>query len=242
MNLQRVSGLRHIALALLVVAVAFGAALVSRPAEAATIYACVSNIGGNVRVVSPSTNCRATESPLSWNSEGAPGPAGPTGPAGPAGTGGPAWKLLDSNGQEVGRAASDYFGAFLTVVFEHAGRPFFLVLFDKNHLGGPLFGYYSTPDCSGTPYYEFGTNSDPKDFLPITTSIGPPGRTVYVPDEAATPVQVEFQSYYDSASEQCRPNVFSGTVARPFVPLVDLDTYFTPPYHVEMVGTTPTLP
>ncbi len=239
MHIQRLYGLRHIASALLAVAVAFGATLVSHSAEAATIYACVSNLGGNVRVVSSTTTCRATESPLSWNSEGVPGPAGPPGPAG---TGGPAWKLVDSVGQEVGRAASDFIGVDLTIVFEHAGRPLFLVLLDKNHLIGPLTPYFSTPDCSGVPYYEVGTNIDPKDVPPITTFVGPPGRTVYIPDDAASLVQVEFQSYYHTTIDQCLPNVFSGTAARPLVPLVDLDTYFTPPYHVEMVGTTPTLP
>jgi hypothetical protein len=56
---------------------------------AATIDACVKKSGkkkGQLRIVSPSTTCKNSETKLTWASGAGPaGPAGPGGPAGPAG-------------------------------------------------------------------------------------------------------------------------------------------------------------
>ena len=57
-------------------------------AEAATIYACVNNSSGEVKIVSASTVCNNNFAKISWDvagAQGPPGPAGPTGPAGPIG-------------------------------------------------------------------------------------------------------------------------------------------------------------
>ena len=60
------------------------------------IYACYTQSGGTLRVIDASVrNCKKTETALSWDAEGTPGPQGPvgeqgvTGPAGPAGPTGP---------------------------------------------------------------------------------------------------------------------------------------------------------
>src|SRR6267143_6785578 len=54
------------------------------------ISACV-NYEGEVRVINPNFGgrCRSSESPISWNQVGAPGPQGPVGPPGADGTPGP---------------------------------------------------------------------------------------------------------------------------------------------------------
>ncbi|HEV7240998.1 MAG TPA: hypothetical protein VGQ36_17295 [Thermoanaerobaculia bacterium] len=49
------------------------------PLAAAVIEACVHKTNGNVRIVSATTVCHASETRIQWNSEG---PAGPPGPAG----------------------------------------------------------------------------------------------------------------------------------------------------------------
>lgn len=41
------------------------------------ISACVTKASGAVRIVERGVQCAATESPLSWNQAGKPGPAGP---------------------------------------------------------------------------------------------------------------------------------------------------------------------
>lgn len=61
------------------------------PGPTGVISACYSRSGGTVRVIDSSvTNCKSTETSLSWNVQGAQGPIGPEGPAGPAGPEGPA--------------------------------------------------------------------------------------------------------------------------------------------------------
>lgn len=55
-----------------------------------TINACVHKESRGVRIVDSPADCRATETAVSWNQQGQPGPAGPQGPAGPAGPQGPA--------------------------------------------------------------------------------------------------------------------------------------------------------
>src|SRR5882672_1483911 len=55
------------------------------------ISACV-NRDGEVRVINPNYGgrCRSSESPMSWNQVGAPGPQGSAGPQGANGSPGPA--------------------------------------------------------------------------------------------------------------------------------------------------------
>ena len=57
---------------------------------AGQVHACVTKIGGLVRIVDSSNTCLLTESPLDWGLQGPPGPQGPVGAQGPAGTQGPA--------------------------------------------------------------------------------------------------------------------------------------------------------
>ena len=57
--------------------------------SAQQIEGCYQKTNGSFRVVDATTECRSTETRLSWNSEGPAGPAGAQGPAGPAGEQGP---------------------------------------------------------------------------------------------------------------------------------------------------------
>src|SRR5215471_13988932 len=60
-----------------------GAALATIP-DGGTINACYANGNGAVRVIdAPSDQCKASESPLSWNQTPAQGPKGASGPQGP---------------------------------------------------------------------------------------------------------------------------------------------------------------
>jgi hypothetical protein len=80
--------------AVLVLALSAGAALVAHAANPTTFYACLKSNGDLGTVVqspaSPPT-CKQNETPISWNQTGPTGPAGPQGPAGAPGSGsGPA--------------------------------------------------------------------------------------------------------------------------------------------------------
>ncbi|HUZ98951.1 MAG TPA: hypothetical protein VMU74_06290 [Gaiellaceae bacterium] len=63
-----------------------GVAWATIPNDGGVINACYARSGGSLRVIDASvTNCKSTETALSWNQQGAQGPQGPAGPAGPAG-------------------------------------------------------------------------------------------------------------------------------------------------------------
>lgn len=72
------------------VALGGGFALASHDAN--TIHACVKDGTGGVRIASSPTECRASETPMTWaatGDRGLPGPQGPVGPTGPPGPSGP---------------------------------------------------------------------------------------------------------------------------------------------------------
>src|SRR3954469_23812357 len=85
---------RRIALALTGLAAAgtasAGVAGATGTTAPAAIYACVTNTGGLVRLVTATTACTRLEHSLSWNQVGQAGPVGPVGPAGAKGLEGPA--------------------------------------------------------------------------------------------------------------------------------------------------------
>jgi hypothetical protein len=60
-------------------------ALTAIPDTDGTIHACYHKTTGATRVVGAPTECRDTETPLSWSVQGPTGGAGPVGPQGPAG-------------------------------------------------------------------------------------------------------------------------------------------------------------
>jgi hypothetical protein len=66
----------------------FASCVHTASAADSTIYACVNDTNGNVRIVGVMTPCKTGESQTQWNVQGpagSPGPAGATGPQGPAG-------------------------------------------------------------------------------------------------------------------------------------------------------------
>jgi hypothetical protein len=73
-----------LALAVLVAGAAVGS-LASAAESDTTIQACRHKVTGRLRAVEAAAACRPSETPLSWNKEGQPGPAGPAGPPGPKG-------------------------------------------------------------------------------------------------------------------------------------------------------------
>jgi hypothetical protein len=73
-----------LALAVLVAGAAVGS-LASAAESDTTIQACRHKVTGRLRAVEVAGACRPSETPLSWNKEGQPGPTGPAGPPGPKG-------------------------------------------------------------------------------------------------------------------------------------------------------------
>ena len=77
------------------------------PAAAQEIHACVKN-GGTIKIVSDTALCSASETPLSWNVQGAQGPPGAPGAPGadgepgPPGPPGPVLHVFDGAGTDLG--------------------------------------------------------------------------------------------------------------------------------------------
>lgn len=63
---------------------------VIQPPAVATIFSCVNNTTGAIRIVSNTTVCKSTEHKIEWNQKGARGPQGPQGLQGQQGRQGPA--------------------------------------------------------------------------------------------------------------------------------------------------------
>src|SRR5437773_11476586 len=70
-----------------VTAIAGGLMTAHARADSNQIHGCVGTADGRLRIAATCTP--ATETDLTWNSEGAPGAAGPAGPAGTQGPPGP---------------------------------------------------------------------------------------------------------------------------------------------------------
>ena len=68
---------------------AAGVVLATIPDASGVIHGCYTKSGGAVRIIDNSvTNCKASETAISWSVTGPAGPTGATGPAGPAGPAG----------------------------------------------------------------------------------------------------------------------------------------------------------
>jgi len=72
------------------VVLAAAGAIASAASTDGQIHACKAKRGGQLRAVDDGVSCKRTETAVSWDIHGTPGPAGPTGPAGLAGGPGPA--------------------------------------------------------------------------------------------------------------------------------------------------------
>lgn len=81
---------RFAVLSAAIVVSAFGLNGAAQAQQTQSIYACVNNNSGTIRVVAPGATCENSATLFVWNTIGPIGPQGPQGPAGPAGPQGPA--------------------------------------------------------------------------------------------------------------------------------------------------------
>jgi len=131
-------------------------------ASAAQVINACAKASGALRVVAASTDCKANETPLSWNQQGPqgePGPAGEPGLPGEPGADAEVLHVFDSNGVDVGI----YAGA--DAVFNEDGRPWLyrvylpdseIMLFVKALNGvqalQDVWYYFESTDCTGDAY------------------------------------------------------------------------------------------
>jgi len=138
--------------------------------------------------------------------------------------------VFDSNGEKVADVFDIVDFSVPLILFVVKGfLPFSLLVHPDRILGRNALLFESS-DCSGTPFMQ--PHLSPDEVLPIVAT-GPPGDTVYIPDPNSSPQTMSFNSYLlEDFSRSCQTS--SGQVSLvPALPLIDLDTLFTPPYHFE---------
>jgi hypothetical protein len=140
--------------------------------------------------------------------------------------------VVDANGKKVGSyQVDDRVGPFRV-----NGRGFVFLDLDKEAFAafGFVQAYYESTDCTGTPYtIDFGQLQSAAEGR-----VSAPGKTLYMADFNARPKTITVRSK-ELFPAPC-DNVYVGFPmpldnAVPLVAVVDLNTLFTPPFHLEPV-------
>jgi len=132
--------------------------------------------------------------------------------------------LVDSTGKIVGHVLGGL-GWGTTVLLKIDERLVAVNVRKDGYQQGTL--YFDLPNCLGIPWLPFV--SPLSSFLTVA-SIGPPGNTVYVPQQGVPSAHVRIQSWL--RSDGCSP-FFNETIhVTPTESLINLDTVFTPPFSV----------
>ena len=133
-------------------------------ADTEYIYGC-ENKKGNVRVVGDPSQCKNSETPVTWNAgatgpQGPQGEQGPTGPQGPQGAQGPTGPQGPQGlpgGIEVYDASDQFLGYFVQIAWETM-LGIYVPTLKKIMTISMLSGdtqyevYYESTDCTGQPY------------------------------------------------------------------------------------------
>ena len=134
-------------------------------------------------------------------------------------------EIVDSAGQVVGHHASNMFEGTLSAMLE-VDQKFYLVAVSRN--GFFSFGrfFYTQPNCQGQAWLdaEEGTCGG----MCTSSEVGAPGQTLYAPDPAVPPQTMTFLSLLDSRG--CSSAFGQSALAARAVPVIDLNTVFTPPF------------
>lgn len=176
------------------------------------MHACVKKQNGQVRIVEPNDNCLPLESSQHW----AVGTQGNT--AGNIGNS--SFEVIDANGRLVGNFSG--FG----MVFHLFGRVVLLGADRDGFRGGEL--YFESRNCTGTPWIIVFPNSS--SMLAPFGTVAPPGTTVYVSAADASTETFHAGSVYRERRCDLDPFPFGNVEVLPAVPLIDMDTLFTPPF------------
>lgn len=138
--------------------------------------------------------------------------------------------VYDANGKKIGEAAFGGGGVF----FRFDQYVTALPVTPAGVFGRPeTYLYWTSTDCSGTIYVEAQSLNA---LFPVTW-IARPGQTLYFPDRQSTPQRITYFSVFSKEDPKQRDCIMvTGTLSEkllvPAIPLVDLDTLFTPPFSV----------
>jgi hypothetical protein len=135
--------------------------------------------------------------------------------------------VIDTHHKTVGQIGPFPNACTGSAVAYQVGGHIFSVGVDKTGFPKCSFGsnfFFESTDCSGTPFVQVITSA-----LVETARVDEPGSTVYLPD--LDNIQQEFLSRSIQGSFGCSTidNILN---VAPEIPIIDLDTVFTPPFEV----------
>jgi len=108
---------------------------------------------------------------------------GKVGPQGPPGN---SLQCVDANNRIIGNYMDH------STIWSSAGGVIYFMVVNQENLHGSLL-WYESADCSGQPYYSIFS---PPYSIPFA-AVGPPGFSVFVPDEAFSAQDIQTRSYWD---------------------------------------------
>jgi len=135
--------------------------------------------------------------------------------------------VLDALGVEVGRVI-DVTNDTVKIPLRMNGHTFTLFADKEGFFRNDQFPLFESSDCSGTPLMARPTPS-----LFSTVTVGSPGHTVYLPDPDASFQNILIKSVLKPNGCDLQLPIRTFLVV-PAIPLVDLDTLFTPPFDFEL--------
>ena len=131
---------------------------------------------------------------------------------------------MDSKGKIVGSVAGAL-GFSTTVLLKIEDRLIPVALLKNSYLRASSL-FFELPNCQGTAWI-----IPTPDTLVTNAMVRPPGNTIYIAEEDVVPVQITIASLFGTICQSS-----SGKVeAVPAVPVIDLDTVFTPPFSVRTI-------
>jgi hypothetical protein len=188
-----------------------------------TVFACVKNSNGAVRIVGPNGHCKDSESAMQWNITG---PQGPTGPTGSQGVGAPL--LVDAMGQSIGT----YLISGDPKVIIKVGNTPVAILADSSFDSTGIEFFHDSSDCSGPRYLSYGETDV------YSGGVTSDGKTAYYTRLGSSAIQFGNGSIEEIArgNDPSQPGTCSPLISSQlfeYVPPESLDlTAFTPPFHI----------
>lgn len=142
------------------------------------------------------------------------------------------FKVVDATGKRLGKIIQKD-AASVLVAAKVGSDPIVLTVGENAIFGDLNVLYFNSSDCSG-PAYTSGGSFPVKPFFPLTTIMGPPGMTLYLRDESATPITLPGPATFserDYPTGTCSVVVdVSGTILQPVRAITNFASTFTPPF------------
>jgi hypothetical protein len=137
--------------------------------------------------------------------------------------------VVDSTGKNIGPVLGiDDTLRYAVVAFTVNGFTFALSVDSMAFTGSDRTLLFESTDCTGTPYLF----SNVVTLLPVVV-VSVPGSTVYRADDTTEPIFINSRTGADTPPGVCeslpQTQESIGSIA---IPVVDLSTLFTPPFHV----------